>query len=1021
VTGLNRILSFLLVGFVLVGSLLLAAPNSTSAVLSDSLLSFQRSESLVPVIVELSEPALLDHPVLVETKFFQQSDREDQKEELHALQQQLIRSQQQWLVNLQRKPISFFYRSSCQYVGNFVNLWVKGSDLQTLSKQYDVQTVLLDWEEKPFRKIMSVSTGATKVWAGTSSLPKASGKNIKIGIIDSGIDPNHPEFEKKIVKGVDFTDDENYKEDGIGHGTHVAGISAGSGSSQNGKGMAFDSLLYVYKVFSKAGGGSAGSDVFQALDMAVADQLHVVNLSLGHVSDAKAKESNMYYSIIQKVIKAKVFVVAAVGNSGARGKEVPWPAGSPGVVEDAFCIAASNDRKYSPTLYSTDHSFQFDALNEFSAQSHFQLNCSELIDVSYGRAEDYASKETEGKLFLISRGPDQNPLSFSEKYQIALSYHPKGVIFSSPTSLPKEFLQDLSQEMNRSGANIPVLMVRLQDAQTLLEKSADANACLYQADNGLSIADFSSMGPSSDGVFKPELSAPGVDILSTIPKKYGSYVSWSGTSMATPSVTGLIALVKELKPDWSINQIKSAFMNNADLIMNEINQEPITFTLQGAGQARVDKALATEAFLSPRAFIVESQDQFSQEITIQNAKSTDIVISSIKTELYGLAKNDLIQIQYPTKAISLKPSETAKITFQFTIQREQFKRSKYEGNIWLNQMHIPFIIYRDTTEIENFNAIKNPVSDLQIEKADLFSCDAKTTNRIEFAFNTGSEQKFEGEIQYSNFGTIKLFLCDEQGLEWVVKPIIEYKQCPVGCYAFDWDYQDYIRQNSIPDGNYRLKITSSASQSFELLSAPIHVYDSPEPDLGSLFVGLPRYQQPESEITFHISAVMKENFEEIEYTWNYDDSRIRIENVTLNPMIKTNEPPVMKSNYVKIVVPSSGLPLNQRFEIASVRAVTLKKLGTAALSHKISVKSPGQKQKIRIQGYLPEVILSKKGELNADVNKDGKTDLTDFFAITKRIGLEYSQPDFQSVYDINQDKTIDMLDYEAWHQEFAAY
>ena len=77
----------------------------------------------------------------------------------------------------------------------------------------------------------------------------------------------------------------------------------------------------------------------------------------------------------------------------------------------------SNDRKYSPTLYSTDHSFQFDALNEFSAQSHFQLNCSELIEMYHtGMAEDYASKETEGKLFLISRGPDQNPLSFSEKY-----------------------------------------------------------------------------------------------------------------------------------------------------------------------------------------------------------------------------------------------------------------------------------------------------------------------------------------------------------------------------------------------------------------------------------------------------------------------------------------------------------------------------------------------------------------------------------------------------------------------------
>ena len=71
------------------------------------------------------------------------------------------------------------------------------------------------------------------------------------------------------------------------------------------------------------------------------------------------------------------------------------------------------------------------------------------------------------------------------------------MIFSSPTSLPKEFLQDLSQEMNRSGANILVLMVRLQDAQTPSREICwMQNACLIQADNGLSIADFSSMGPS---------------------------------------------------------------------------------------------------------------------------------------------------------------------------------------------------------------------------------------------------------------------------------------------------------------------------------------------------------------------------------------------------------------------------------------------------------------------------------------------------------------------------------------------
>ena len=1014
-----RTLSFWLIWFVLTPFLLWQQPKTVSAVLSESLQAYSASSSLVPVMVELKSPGLLDNPLFQTTGYFSRQEDSKSDSDIKAMRQALIQSQQDWIAVLQSKPISFFYRSSCQYVGNIINLYVKGTDLNRLASDPSVLSVLLDWQEKPLRKIMSASTGAYRMWNGSAGAGKATGKGIKIGIIDSGIDYNHPEFEKKIVKGIDFTSDGNYKDDGIGHGTHVAGIAAGLGSNENGKGMAYDGSLYVYKVFPRVGGGCSGSDVIQALEMAVADKLDVVNLSLGHLSDGRSKEGNVYYSIIQKVVKANVFVVAAIGNSGARGKEVPWPAGTPGVVEEAFCVAASNDRKFSSTLHSEDQSFPYTPLNKSAADEALQINSHELVDAGYGSVEELSDSSLSGKILVIARGPASNPLSFSEKIQNALHCQPKGILFTAPSLLKNEAIPCLESFIESIGVKIPVIMMQQDDALAILRKTHSPVPTQYYADKGITIADFSSMGPSSDSIFKPDISAPGVDIIAPFLKKYGGYAALSGTSMATPSVTGLVALIKELKPSWTINQIKSALMNNADIMMNPICQEPITYTLQGAGQARVDKAIQTEAFLNPRAFIIENKETFTQEIYIQNALSTELSISSIKTEVFGLTNPEAIQIEISSKPIRLKAKESTRFSVQFTIRKQLFRRSRYEGNIWINQMHIPFVIYKDTIEIENRNAIKNPISDLLFERSDLVNTDEEAVNRIEFAFNTGTEQKFEGEIQYSNFGTIRMYLCDKQGEEWITKPIIEFKQCPVGCYAYDWEYQEFIRDNFIPNGTYRLKVTTSANQSIELMSDPLIISDSPTPTFGTFFLGIPKNQLPETQVYFQLSAIQHEKIDEIEYTFNYDDSRLSIESVDLDPAIIVKEPPVIKSSSVKITIPAINLPLNERFYIGRIKARTSKKVGRTVLSNKILVKIPGNKQKARIHGYLPELTITKKIELNGDVNQDDVTDLADFFLLTKKMGLDYLHPEYDPSCDLNQDKIIDMLDYEVWLQEFS--
>ena len=121
------------------------------------------------------------------------------------------------------------------------------------------------------------------------------------------------------------------------------------------------------------------------------------------------------------------------------------------------------------------------------------------------------------------------------------------------------------------------------------------------------VANFSSRGPTQDGSFgiKPDIVAPGVNILSTWPA-YGkgnpsisydeAYNRISGTSMATPHVAGLAALLKQEHPDWTPFDIRSALANTADIISDEGGQQYDVYS-QGAGRVNVAKAINTPALL----------------------------------------------------------------------------------------------------------------------------------------------------------------------------------------------------------------------------------------------------------------------------------------------------------------------------------------------------------------------------------------------------------------------------------------
>ena len=119
------------------------------------------------------------------------------------------------------------------------------------------------------------------------------------------------------------------------------------------------------------------------------------------------------------------------------------------------------------------------------------------------------------------------------------------------------------------------------------------------ADAGDQIADFSSGGPTPVSLqFKPDVTAPGVNVLSSLPPSQGTWGLLSGTSMATPEVSGAVAVLKQRHPSWTVEQIKSALEQTGAPVANGNGAEVLAMR-EGGGMIDLPKADNPLLFASP--------------------------------------------------------------------------------------------------------------------------------------------------------------------------------------------------------------------------------------------------------------------------------------------------------------------------------------------------------------------------------------------------------------------------------------
>jgi minor extracellular serine protease Vpr len=376
----------------------------------------------------------------------------------------------------------------------------------------------------------------------------------------------------------------------VGHGSHVAGTAAGSGVLSNGAtyagpynattisgnswtvgpGVAPKADLYAIRVFGCQGSTDV---VVDAIDWAVDNDLDVINMSLGSPFGSKDSPDAVAAT---NAAKAGVVVVISAGNEGPN----QYVVGSPGPADGAITVAASDPTSTFPGAPFTlntggDPILVQNSNNATSLGSSYSVvvlrSANGTVSLGCDPAE-YTAAGVAGKLVVTQRGSCARVARaiFGQKAGAAAvamidtstGYPPfEGAITSNPdtgepftVTIPFFGVRGLASTPTSDGGRLAAATSVTVGPATQIPNP-----------NFLGFASFSSSGPrTGDSALKPDITAPGVSIVSTASGSGNGAETLSGTSMAAPHVTGVAALTRQAHPNWNVAALKAAIVNTGD-------------------------------------------------------------------------------------------------------------------------------------------------------------------------------------------------------------------------------------------------------------------------------------------------------------------------------------------------------------------------------------------------------------------------------------------------------------------------
>ena len=569
--------------------------------------------------------------------------------------------------------------------------------------------------------------------------------------------------------------DLNPEKEKAAHGQHVSGTVAGNKFNISGKtwrGVAPEAQLLMMNVMKQ---GSTSSNIYiRAMQDAIVMGADAVNMSLGSTKGLPGQADGPVGKAINNGYAADTNFVIAAGNEGEyQGKlNIDNPdfgtMAAPGIATNAITVASlENKTMYVPLITFEGQKYIFQTGGEL----RFEPNDYEFVDCGLGKKEELAGKDLTGKVALMKRGG----ITFNEKVLNAQAANAAGAIIYNNV--------EGQLYMSVKGNSIPAISIELATAEKMLASSTrtvNIKMDPQETENPQfgELSSFTNWGLSVGGYMKPDITAPGGHIYST--ETMGdTFGDMSGTSMATPHVTGGVGIIRDRLDDMMFAGevhkaalTKTILMNSAIPHVDPKTKATTSPRRQGAGVMNLKKATELDFTAVDKdtkiasKFVGNVDDKITLNLLVHNYSSnvkelTPSVQATIEAKdgkTLLLRPDELFSETYEDKKFTVPAQTEQEFSITFPIEHlekvEPFTNGAFvEGFLHLrdqNGMEISFPFVSFKGSYDNIPSIEKPVYDFDFTTEKPMYWNLKTRNHDWFKYSTHIE---------TNYGTFK----DEKG------------------------------------------------------------------------------------------------------------------------------------------------------------------------------------------------------------------------------------------------------------------
>ena len=669
------------------------------------------------------------------------------------------------------------------------------------------------------------------------------GEGMVVAVIDSGLDVNHDvlkvtDMEKakfkdhkqmeakmaemgipygkwyndKVVFGYNYNDLnlELKEKSPTSHGMHVSGIAVGNPSKdisigEKVVGVAPEAQLMFMRVFSDINTNGTSSFIYaKAIEDAVKLGADSINMSLGSATGNVKEVGPAVSQAIQLAKDAGVIVAIAAGNDTAFGEGYSTPdadkpdygiVANPSVAKDSISVASVNNQfiisdaanivevaggKKTQIQIETP-SADFPTGN----QNYVYVGTGE-VDAAKG-IDEFKDKTLTGKIALIMRGK----ITFAEKVRNAKNAGAIGVIIFNRAG--EEGIIGMSLE--GTGTGYPVTSIGFSHGNMLAQAtdgtfSLEFDGSVQKKANTAAdqISDFTSWGLSSDGELKPDVTAPGGGIYSSI--NDGKYASQNGTSMASPHIAGVAALVKqslsvrhpELTGARLQDVMKLLIMSTADPHYNKIKKAYTSPRQQGAGVANVQKAISGELYITNTAngygsvSLGNVQEKFTFTVEVHNMSKEERVLTYVTDVMtdevdqngkFTLAPKAVASI--PGDRVTVPANSSVKVPITVNTEAQTAKLLAEMPNGYYLDGFVRFVDPVDAADVVSipFTGFRGSFENLPVLEKPIYDFDL--TKEVPFYYLNTATGQADQEKHYTHLVTQESFL-DTNTFALQVKP-----------------------------------------------------------------------------------------------------------------------------------------------------------------------------------------------------------------------------------------------------------